>query len=248
MISFTPEQRFIVTGASSGIGEGVALLLNELGATVIAIARNQERLEAMQAKAKYSENVFLERKDLAEDIAGLPTYVKILKEKYGKFQGMALCAGIGRTAPLNAFDLNEAKQIFDIDYFAPLMMTKGFIDRRINNGRGSAIVAISSIAGISCEKGLTTYGGAKAALSASLKSASREAGMQGIRINCISPSFIDTPMTQSTPNEELLEKASKEYLFGFGTVSDAANMVIFLLSDKSKWITGQNYILDCGTY
>ena len=59
MVSFTAEQRFIVTGASSGIGEGVALLLNELGATVIGIGRNQERLEGMKTKAKHPENMFL---------------------------------------------------------------------------------------------------------------------------------------------------------------------------------------------
>ena len=89
MVSFSAEQHFVVTGASSGIGEGVALLLNELGATVVGIGRNQERLEGMRAKAKFPENVFLEQKDLAEDISGLPAYVKSLKEKYGKFSGMA---------------------------------------------------------------------------------------------------------------------------------------------------------------
>ena len=76
MLSFSAEQRFIVTGASSGIGEGVALLLNELGATVIGIGRNQERLEGMKAKAKRPASVFLEQKDLVEDIAVLPAYVK----------------------------------------------------------------------------------------------------------------------------------------------------------------------------
>ena len=60
MISFSADQRFIVTGASSGIGEGVALLLNELGATVIAVARNVEKLSAMKAKAKYPETIFIE--------------------------------------------------------------------------------------------------------------------------------------------------------------------------------------------
>ena len=89
MISFNAEQRFIVTGASSGIGEGVALLLNELGASVIAVARNVERLSAMKAKAKHPENIFIEPKDLVEDIENLPNYVKSLKEKYGrKFIGI----------------------------------------------------------------------------------------------------------------------------------------------------------------
>jgi short-subunit dehydrogenase len=129
MISFTAEQRFVVTGASSGIGEGVALLLNELGATVIGIGRNQERLEGMKAKAKHPENVFLEQKDLAEDIAGLPAYVKELKEKYGKFSGMAYCAGVSSIVPIRMFEYETAKRMFDINYHAPMFMTKGMVDR-----------------------------------------------------------------------------------------------------------------------
>ena len=104
MVSFNAEQRFIVTGASSGIGEGVALLLNELGATVIGIGRNVGRLEAMKAKAKAPERVFLEVKELTEDIAGLPAYVKALKDKYGKFSGLAYCAGITLNQPLQLKD------------------------------------------------------------------------------------------------------------------------------------------------
>ncbi len=247
MISFDREQRFIVTGASSGIGEGVALLLNELGATVIGIGRNQERLDAMKAKAKYPDAVFTEAKDLTEDIENLPLYVKELKNKYGKFQGMALCAGIGILAPLQALDAETLRKTFEINYFSPVFMTKGFVDRRINNGKGSAVVAISSIGGIVCEKGQLAYAGSKAALTASMKSISREASQQGIRINCVSPSMIDTPMSNNAP-DDYLEHSQKHYPFGFGKVSDAANLIVFLLSDKAGWITGQNYILDCGTY
>ncbi len=248
MISFDREQRFIVTGASSGIGEGVALLLNELGATVIGIGRNQERLDAMKAKAKYPDAVFTEAKDLTEDIENLPLYVKELKNKYGKFQGMALCAGIGILASLQSLDAVLLKKTFDINYFSPLFMTKGFADRRNNNGTGSAVVAISSVGAIVCEKGQTAYAGAKAALAASLKSVSRELSPQGIRVNCISPSLIDTPMLKTTPNNDYLTDAQQKYSLGFGKVSDAANLIVFLLSDKAGWITGQNYILDCGTY
>ena len=82
MINFNKEQIYIVTGASSGIGEATAILLNEFGATVVGIGRNQERLEAMKTKCKYPENMFLEQKDLTEDIEGLPKYVKSLKELF----------------------------------------------------------------------------------------------------------------------------------------------------------------------
>lgn len=247
MISFNAEQRFIVTGASSGIGEGVALLLNELGASVIAIARNEERLLAMQAKAKHSENIHIEVKDLVEDIAGLPSYIKSLKDKYGKFQGLACCAGVGNLMSLQSISLEQAKQMFDVNYFSTLFLVKGFADRRVNNGKGSSIVAIASIAASIAEKGQLAYAGSKAAIVASMKAISRELAPQGVCVNTVSPSMIKTPMLGDGDSDYYKEMQLK-YPFGFGKVQDAAQMIVFLLSDKSCWITGQNYVLDCGTY
>ncbi|WP_298069548.1 SDR family oxidoreductase [uncultured Mailhella sp.] len=242
MISFTADQRFLVTGASSGIGEGVALLLNELGAAVIGIGRNEERLLAMKEKARFPENVFLEQKDLAEDIASLPAYVKQLREKYGKFQGLAYCAGMGGIHPLRAVDLPTLHDIFNINYFAPVFMAKGFADRRSNNGKGSAVVCIASAGGVRCDPGMTAYAGSKGALIATMQSIARELAPAGLRVNCISPTLIETGMAGD------IERAYAEgkYPFGLGQVSDVANMVIFLLSEQARWITAQNYILDCG--
>ena len=169
MISFTKDQIFIVTGASSGIGEGTALLLNELGATVVGIARNAERLNAMKSKCKFPENMHVEIKDLADDINSLPQYIKELKNKYGKFTGLAYCAGICQVNPLQTLDYNEMKTLFDIDYFAPIFMAKGFADRRNNVGYGASMVFISSQATSILEGGMVTYAGAKAALSASAR-------------------------------------------------------------------------------
>lgn len=244
MISFTSKQRFIVTGASSGIGEAVALLLNELGATIIGIARNQQRLEAMKAKAKHPESVFLEQKDLTEDIEGLPAYVKALKEKYGKFSGMAYCAGISQIQPLQFLDYNDLKKIFGINYFAPVLMIKGVVDKRYNIGTGTSIVAIASIASFVRDKGHLSYAGSKAALSASLKSISKEVVGRGVRVNCVSPSNVKTPMNMGV---EGYEESQKEfYPFGFGETKDVADMIVYLLSDKAKFISGQNYIIDSG--
>lgn len=246
MISFNSEQRFIVTGASSGIGEGVALLLNELGATVIGIGRNQKRLEGMKSKAKHPENVFLEQKELAEDISGLPTYVKVLKDKYGKFHGLAYCAGITLNQPLQLKEYECSRNLFDIDYFAPMFMTKAFGDKRNTVGRGTSIVLISSTAASCPPRALSDYSGAKAALSQSSRSIAKELAPHGIRINCVLPADIVTPMTLADP--EILASKNKSYPMGVGEVSDVANLVAFLLSDKSKWITGQNYIVDCASF
>ena len=242
MISFAAEQRFIVTGASSGIGRGVALLLNELGATVIGIGRNEERLQAMKEKARFPENVFLEQKDLVEDIAGLPSYVKQLREKYGKFQGMAYCAGVGELQPLRAVDLPAIHSLFDVNYFAPVFMAKGFADKRNKNGNSSAMVFIASAGGVHCDPGMTSYAGSKGALIATMQSVARELAPAGLRVNCVSPTVIETEMV----NDITRSYSEGKYPFGFGKVSDVANVVVFLLSEQSKWITNQNYIIDCG--
>ncbi len=244
MISFNAEQRFIVTGASSGIGEGVALLLNELGASVIGIGRNQERLNAMKVKAKHPENVFLEQKDLTEDIEGLPAYVKTLKDKYGKFSGMAYCAGITQIQPLQFLNCGDLRKIFDINYFAPISMIKGVADKRYNVGAGTSIVAIASIAAFARDKGHLSYAGSKAALAASLKCAAKEVIHRGIRINSVSPSNIKTPM--NTGIEDYEQSQKELYPFGFGETKDVADMIVYLLSDKAKFISGQNYIIDSG--
>lgn len=244
MVSFSAEQRFIVTGASSGIGKGVALLLNELGATVIGIARNQSRLEGMKAETKHPENVFLEQKDLAVDISELPNYIKSLKEKYGKFSGMAYCAGITLNQPLQMKEYECSKNLFDIDYFAPMFMTKAFGDKRNTIGAGTSIVLISSAAAVTAPRALSDYAGAKAALSHSAHCVAKELAPRGIRVNCVLPADIATPMTLADP--EIL--AAKNYPMGVGEVADVANLAVFLLSNKAKWITGQNYVVDCASF
>lgn len=244
MINFNPEQRFIVTGASSGIGEGVALLLNELGATVIGIGRNAERLEGMKAKSMHPENMFIEQKDLTEDISGLPAYVKSLKEKYGKFQGLAYCAGVGSVMPIRAVEYNRIQEVFAANYFAPVFFTKGFVDKRNNNGSGTSLVFIASDGGVSCPPGMTSYAGSKGALIATMRSVAREIAPSCIRINCVSPTLIETPMASDIARDY----ASGKYPMGLGKVSDVANMIVFMLSSETKWITAQNYIIDCGSH
>ena len=245
MISFNKEDVIIVTGASSGLGEGVALQLNELGATVVAIARNEKRLNEMKLKCKNPENMHIEIRDLAENIEELPSFIKELKNKYGKFRGLAYCAGIVEVKPLQLLDLNDMKKLFDINYFAPIFMAKGFADRRNNTGKGASAVFISSLAAQFCSRAMITYSGAKAALASSIKSIAKECAPYGVRFNCVSPSDIKTPMVLKEAAEFMKEK-EKRYPMGYGEVEDVASVITFLLSNDTKWITSQNYVIDCG--
>lgn len=244
MISFNKEQIFIVTGASSGIGEATAILLNKLGATVIGIGRNIERLEGMKAKCEFPENMFLEQKDLTEDIEELPKYVKALKEKYGKFAGLAYCAGMGGIQPIRAVEYEQIQKVFSVNYFAPVFMVKGMLDKRNNIGAGTSIVCVASAGGVKCDPGMTSYAGSKGALIASMESIAKEVASSKIRVNCVSPTLINTQMADDIARQY----AEGKYPMGIGEVDDVANYIAFLLSDKTKWIAAKNYIIDCGVF
>ena len=174
MISFSNEQIYIVTGASSGIGRAVAHLLNKLGATTIAIARNIKKLKELKKTCANPQNMHIEVKDLTSDIEGLPQYVKELCEKYGKLSGMAYCAGIAGLRPTKIMTYEYAKSVFDINYFAPLLMTKGVIDKRNNTKENVSLVYISSIDAELNDKGQSVYSGTKSALCASMSSIAKE--------------------------------------------------------------------------
>lgn len=249
MIQFQKEQIFIVTGASSGLGQATALLLNESGATVVGIARSEERLLAVKNSCKYPENMHVEVKDLTENIENLPQYVKKLKEKYGKFSGMAYCAGIGMLTPIHILEYEDLLKTFNINYFAPIFFTKGLSDKRNNIGAGTSLVYISSIDALAATRGQCVYAGSKAALSTSIRSIAKEVSRFGIRANCVSPSAIKTSMTINDAQELYNiseEKQADKYPFGWGEPEDVAKMIVFLLSDKTKFISGQNYVIDSG--
>lgn len=244
MISFNQEDLFLVTGATSGIGEGTARRLNELGATVIATGRNEKKLSELKNSVAYSDNLITEPKDLTEDIGALPKWVKSLKDKYGKLRGLICCAGMDMPKALQIIEEGEAKGLFDVNYFAPLFLAKGFADRRVNTGNNASMVFIASTAGVSPERGQAIYAASKAALIASAKSMSRELADKGIRVNCISPAFVETPMYYK--NLETIGANIDEYPLGIGKVEDVSAMAAFLCADEARWITGQNYVLDGG--
>ena len=245
MARFSQDDLFVVTGASSGIGAGVVRHLNSDGASVVAIGRNAARLETVKNASDSPGRVFIEQKELAEDIDGLPDYVRSLKDKYGRLRGMVCCAGITELSPLRTLDLVKMRQLYDINYYVPIFMAKGFADKRVNTGAGASYVAIGSIAASIPIKGVITYSGSKAALVVSIRAIAKEFASSGVRFNTVSPSDIETPMTENI--KDIMDQVRHFYPMGFGKPEDVAAMVSFLSSSEAHWITGQNYIVDCGS-
>lgn len=245
---FTEESVFIVTGASSGIGKAVALKLADEGARVVAIARSVERLTQMRAESSVPERISVEASDLAEHLRDMVEYLKALKEKYGKFSGIAYCAGQILLKPASACEYEESLGLFDINYFAPVMMIKAFMDKRICTGAGASAVAVASAEAFLREKGLCIYSGTKAALQASLATIAKEVAPRGMRVNTVSPTDITTPMTMNSDMVSIRQGREEAYPLGFGEPDDVAELVVFLLSKKARWLTGHDYVADCATF
>lgn len=249
-----PEMSFgaapiLVTGASSGIGLAIALRLNALGATVLASARNPEKLAVARKLARFPEKFRVERKDLLEQIEGLDKWVDALASRYGKLGGLVCAAGKTDTLPLSQYDYDDARKMFDLLTHAPIMLAKGATRSKNRVADGFAIVFIAAAASISPNKGQMVYAAAKAALVRAAHCMAKELAPRGVRVNCVSPGLVKTPMFDETVDllgEDFVEKEEKLYPLGLGEPQDVANLTVFLLSQAARWITAQNIVIDGG--
>lgn len=247
---FNSSQTILVTGASSGIGRACALALNEAGAAIIASGRNKNALDEIASKCVNPQNWHNEPLDLCEDVEFLPKWISGLRQKYDRLYGLCHCAGEGRLDSIRSLDLDVARRHWEINYFVPLMLARGFCDRR-NFQKGASMLFMSSASAIYPEKGHILYGSAKAALACAVKSISQEMASLGLRANCVAPGLVRTPLIEQasrTLGPEYLPNQEAAYPLGLGEPTDIANMAVFLLSSKARWITGQNFLLDGGRY
>lgn len=252
MIFFDADQKFLVTGAGSGIGKATALLLNSLGATVISLGRRLEKLESAKSEADAPERFFTVSFDLAKESPQMPDLLAALRKEHGKLTGLCSCAGKFHMDALRNFEQGVSSDMNLINFQAPILLAKNFADRRNNIGAGAAIVFIAAFGGVLPQPGLLSYGAAKAALIAAAKSLSKELGPRQIRVNCISPAIVKTPMTEGDYTNfmgyDVLEAERPLYPLGLGEPRDIASVAVFLLSAVSRWLTGQNLILDGGRF
>lgn len=247
---FTAEQRILITGASSGIGRAIALECNALGAFVLACGRDRQRLDEAQEAAAAPERWLSIPRDLLEGMADIPAWMRELSQTHGKFWGAVHAAGEGLMDSLASYDLETARRHFDLNFHVPVLLAKGFCDRRVSL-KGGALLLLSSVSAIYPEKGHMLYGAAKAAVAAAAKSISQEVAPRGLRVHCLAPGIVDTPLearTEALMGPDYRREQLQGYPLGFGRPEDVAHMAAFLLSDKAAWITGQNYVLAGGRY
>ena len=236
------DQKFVVTGATSGMGREVTLELAAAGAKVLAIGRDDARLKSI--RELFPQQVFTARLDVCDSVA-LEQAIKEFTATHGKLNGGVHAAGIYELTPIKNYDCATARKIMDITFWAGIELLR--LITKVKYGEaGTSTVLFSSVDAFSHAKGLFAYTAAKAAVNCSIQSAAKEICAKGHRVNSIVPGWVKTPMTEHV--EELVDKNAifDKHLLGTGKPQDVCGMVLFLLSDRASWITGSNIVVDGG--
>ena len=241
------NKTYIITGASSGIGRAVAQLANNFGAKLLLLARNKDAI--LETAKNMDSNTYICESIELTDFDNIETVIDRAKEKIGKFNGFCHCAGIEQTLPIRSMNPKNYQNLFNINTIAGFELARICSKKAYLSDDGSSFVFIASIMGVVGRPGLTGYSASKGALISGVHSMALELAPKHIRVNLVSPGTVMTKMIENAltnMEEEQRNKRLNEYPLGFGTAEDIANIVIFLLSDKSKWITGSNIIIDGG--
>ncbi|WP_107040059.1 SDR family NAD(P)-dependent oxidoreductase [Brumimicrobium mesophilum] len=248
------NKNIVITGASSGLGRDCAIECAKMGATLIILGRNNDRLsEVYDELNKHSKENTRDKHlkyslDLLDNIDQLSSIISDAVQKVGKINGLVHAAGIEKTLPIRALKESDYADMYKLNVISGFELAK-IVSKKKNVADHSSFVFISSITAVIGRPGVVSYAASKGALLAGAKSMALELAPKNITVNCISPGTILTPMMvkylDSLNDEEKL-KRQEGFPLGLGEPKDVSNLCIFLLSDSSKWITGQNYIIDGG--
>lgn len=237
------SKTILVTGATSGIGAAVCQDLLERGASLIAVARSQDKLDELKRFAPSRIRT------ITFDLTNFGGYVDVFSG-VGKVDGLVYSAGVTDNNPIRFFSIERYMRVVNINQTAPIVLISELA--KLNSFNPSAsIVLLSSILGPRIGmKGTAAYAATKAALQAYVKVLSLELAHKLVRINCVSPGMVSTALisNQQQVSEEALRLDMQRYPLGkrFAEAHEIAAAVRFLISDDSSFITGSDLVVDGG--
>lgn len=233
---FTLEGKTIlVTGASSGIGRGIAIACSKMGASVIVNGRNEQRLSETMSEMEGDDNLSLAA-DLSNNVA-----LAEMVAKLPKLDGIVHCAGIGQRVLCKQLQESDLDNMMNVNFKAPVMLQTEILKQKKIN-KSASIVFIASIACDSPTIGNAMYSASKGAIISYANCLALELAPRLIRVNCILPAMIWTDLIfkGGITEEELREDEKKYPLKRYGKPEDIANLSIYLLSDASSWMSGSS--------
>jgi NAD(P)-dependent dehydrogenase (short-subunit alcohol dehydrogenase family) len=235
----------LLTGATSGIGFETLKQLVDHNHTVFAIGRDFSKIDPFIQENKNQIRHYTFDFQNIQDIERLFLDFELNNQK---FDALVHCAGIEETVPLTLYMPIKIKQIFEINVFAGIELIRHFTKKKYSND-GSSIVFLSSVMGKLGQPGKIGYCSTKAAVLGLVKASALEFAKRKIRVNAVLPGVVSTPMTQNLFNQisdENVEQITNMHPLGIGDVKDVVPTILFLISDETRWITGQNFVIDGG--
>lgn len=222
----------LVTGASSGIGRGIAIACAGMGAKVVITGRNQIRLQETLSQME-GEGHSMVAADLTR-----PDEREMLVQQIPPLDGLVQCAGVMNRVPCKNIGQEDIDSVLQPNLQAPILLQAELLQAKKIN-KSASIVYMASIAARSAVGGNALYSASKAALISYAKCLALELSPRQIRVNCIAPAMVGTDLALVGATKEELDADQAKYpLKRYGTPEDIANLAIYLLSDASCWMTG----------
>lgn len=236
------EKVLLVTGATSGIGRATAIRCSQMGAKVIAVGRNQERLDSLMVELEGEEHLAYNL-----DLTCLESWQTMLSE-IPEVDGIANCAGVANMNPFLFVMQEEMQRVMDVNCIGPVMLVNQLLKAK-KLKKGGSVVFVSSVDGPKIvHAGNSVYSASKSALVGMARNMAIDLASKKIRVNCVLPGTTDTPMLRTgSATEEMLTETAKQYLFKrYAEPNEIANAIVFLLSDASSYVTGTEIVVDGG--
>ena len=233
----------LVTGASSGIGQKTAIECSKMGAKLLVVGRNGERLQdtISQLEGEGHSQIVAELTD-SEDLTNLVASLPVL-------DGLVLCAGIGgMTKPLLFCTKESFSNVYEVNVFSTIELLRLLVKKK-KMAKESSVVIVSSIGGVRVfNPGNGVYGSSKSAVNSLMKFCAVELAPKKIRVNSVNPGMVHTKLIENgTISDEQQKLDIEKYpLKRYGETIDVALGIIYLLSDASSWVTGHSLVIDGG--
>ena len=229
----------IITGASRGIGKGIAEVFAQQGANIAFTYRSSdEKAKALEEELSANGCKAKGYKSDASDFDAAQKLAADVLEEFGSIDVLVNNAGITKDGLLMRMSEDDFDSVMDINMKSVFNMTKAVLRPMLKQRKGS-IINMSSVVGVKGNAGQANYSASKAAINGFTKSTALELGSRNIRCNSIAPGFIETEMTEALEEEQINEWRNSIPLKRGGTTEDIANVTLFLASDMSAYVTGQ---------
>lgn len=236
----------VVIGGTRGIGHASARMLAAAGATVVLTGTEHATAErqARQLSDEYGVSVTGRALDLSE-FASIGAIVRSIATDFGAIDALVISAGVMQSTPLGMTRESVARHLLDVNLLGPVEVMQAAAKVMMRRRRG-AIVLLASLVGERGAAGQAVYAASKAGVAALARSAAKELGPLGIRVNAVAPGLIDTDLLAGLPAEGVAARCAQTSLRRLGTATEVASTIRFLLSDEASFITGQVLGVDGG--